>query len=67
MKLDIFGVFIDVLKQTTLVSRGSRNTEEGVLLQLKANVRICLHSLHNVYSHDSDVLPLPCADSRCDV
>lgn len=48
VKLDIFGVFIDVLKQTTLVSRGSRNTEEGVLAQLKSNVRvpIVVHWFH---------------------
>jgi hypothetical protein len=31
-------VFVDVLKQTTLVSRGSRNTDEGVFAQLKSNV-----------------------------
>lgn len=38
VKLDVFGVFIDVLKQTTLVSRGSRNTNEGVLALLQTNV-----------------------------
>ncbi len=48
VKLDIFGVFIDVLKQTTLVSRGSRNTEEGVLAQLKSNVRAPISRSHGL-------------------
>lgn len=46
VKLDIFGVFIDVLKQTTLVSRGSRNTEEGVLAQLKSNIPAAMGNLN---------------------
>jgi len=38
VKLDIFAAFIDVLKQTTLVSRGATNQDEGVVKLLKDNV-----------------------------
>ncbi len=46
MQLDIFGVFIDVLRQTTLVSRGSRNTDEGVLALLKSNIPSVVSNLN---------------------